>query len=106
MELVAMAKRRHNHWTVEKEALLIQLYKDYRLLWDSRHPEYYKRDKRDKAMRAIAKALDNEFDGKIVDSPLCVLALSVDAPFVGGAQLHTWWMSIALWRCRKCCVMS
>ncbi|XP_077507442.1 uncharacterized protein LOC144118365 [Amblyomma americanum] len=49
-------------WTNEKEARLISLYGMYRLLWDNRHPEYYKKDSREQAINAIAQGLDNEFN--------------------------------------------
>ncbi|XP_077552816.1 uncharacterized protein LOC144167423 isoform X2 [Haemaphysalis longicornis] len=49
-------------WTRDKENRLIGLYSHFSLLWDCRHPDYYRRDRREHAMRAIAAALDNEFD--------------------------------------------
>ncbi|KAH7965760.1 hypothetical protein HPB49_010503 [Dermacentor silvarum] len=55
-------KRRKSSWTSEKETRLIGLYQNYRLLWDHRHQDYYKRDQRERAMRAIADGLGNEFD--------------------------------------------
>ncbi|KAL1437042.1 hypothetical protein MTO96_049050 [Rhipicephalus appendiculatus] len=55
-------KRRKNSWTSEKETRLIGLYEKFRLLWDHRHPDYYKRDQRENAMRAIADGMGNEFD--------------------------------------------
>ncbi|KAH7960918.1 hypothetical protein HPB49_024802 [Dermacentor silvarum] len=55
-------KRRKRSWTSEKETRLIGLYQNYRLLWDQRHPDYYKRDQREYAMRAIADGMGNEFD--------------------------------------------
>ncbi|XP_075537698.1 uncharacterized protein LOC142572456 isoform X2 [Dermacentor variabilis] len=55
-------KRRKNSWTSEKETRLIGLYQKFRLLWDHRHPDYYKRDQREYAMRAIADGMCNEFD--------------------------------------------
>lgn len=61
--------RRLNYWTSEKEAQLIHLYRDNSLLWDSRHTDYYKRDRRDQAMAAIADAMDNEFDGRPAVDP-------------------------------------
>ncbi|XP_077507397.1 uncharacterized protein LOC144118301 [Amblyomma americanum] len=48
--------------TNEKEARLISLYGMYRLLWDNRHPEYYKKDSREQAINAIAQGLDNDFN--------------------------------------------
>ncbi|CAN8021406.1 unnamed protein product [Ixodes persulcatus] len=62
MEPSTAQTRRLNYWTSEKEAQLIHLYRDNSLLWDSRHTDYYKRDRRDQAMAAIADAMDNEFD--------------------------------------------
>ncbi|XP_064454916.1 uncharacterized protein LOC135366183 isoform X2 [Ornithodoros turicata] len=58
----AVTRRRNNAWSSEKESELIRFYRMHSLLWDSRHPEYYKRDKRDLAMRAIARALGPDFD--------------------------------------------
>ncbi|KAL3221742.1 hypothetical protein MRX96_029225 [Rhipicephalus microplus] len=55
-------KRRKNSWTSEKETRLIALYEKFRLLWDHRHPDYYKRDQRENAMRAIADSMGSEFD--------------------------------------------
>lgn len=49
-------------WTRDKENRLIGLYSHFTLLWDCRHPHYYKRDRRDQAMRAIAATFNNEFD--------------------------------------------
>lgn len=51
-------------WTRDKENRLIGLYSHFSLLWDCRHPDYYRRDRREHAMRAIGAALDNEFDGE------------------------------------------
>lgn len=48
-------------WTSAKEGRLISLYSQFSLLWDYRHPDYYKRDRRDHAMRTIAASF-NEFD--------------------------------------------
>ncbi|CAN7996866.1 unnamed protein product, partial [Ixodes hexagonus] len=62
MDLPTATRRRLNYWTSEKEAHLIHLYREHSLLWDSRHPEYYKRDRRDQAMASIANAMSNEFD--------------------------------------------
>ncbi|XP_065295063.1 uncharacterized protein [Dermacentor albipictus] len=54
---------RHNQrWTSDKEARLIGLYEENRLLWDSRHPDYRDKDKRERAMSAIAEGLQDEFD--------------------------------------------
>lgn len=53
-------------WTRDKEDRLIGLYSQLALLWDHGHPHYYKRDKRDHAMRAIAAAFNDEFDVRSV----------------------------------------
>ncbi|KAH9360164.1 hypothetical protein HPB48_011455 [Haemaphysalis longicornis] len=51
-------------WTRDKEEQLIGLYSQFSLLWDRRHPYYYKRERREHAMRATAAALNNEFDSE------------------------------------------
>lgn len=56
--------RQRAFWTRDKEDRLIGLYSQFSLLWDCRHKHYYKRDRRDHAMHAIAEALNNEFDGE------------------------------------------
>lgn len=53
-------------WTRAKEGRLISLYGQFSLLWDNHHREYYNKDRRDHAMRAIAAGLDNEFDERSV----------------------------------------
>lgn len=57
-----LTDRRIQRWTPDKEARLIGLYEQNRLLWDSRHPDYHNKDKREGAMSAIAQALQDEFD--------------------------------------------
>lgn len=53
---------RNQRWTSCKETRLISLYERHRLLWDSRHPYYRNKDRRERAMRNIAKGLHDEFD--------------------------------------------
>lgn len=53
---------RNQRWTSCKETRLISLYERHRLLWDSRHPYYRNKDRRERAMRNIAKGLQDEFD--------------------------------------------
>lgn len=62
MDGSTVTRRRSSFWCSEKESELIRLYEMHSLLWDGRHPEYYKRDKRDAAMRSIARTLGPEFD--------------------------------------------
>lgn len=53
---------RNQRWTSDKETRLIGLYERHRLLWDSRHPHYRDRDRRERAMSNIAQGLQDEFD--------------------------------------------
>lgn len=62
--------RQRAFWTRDKEDRLIGLYSQFSLLWDCRHKHYYKRDRRDHAMHAIAEALNNEFDVESVKAKI------------------------------------
>ncbi|KAH7944729.1 hypothetical protein HPB51_028555 [Rhipicephalus microplus] len=53
---------RNQRWTSDKETRLITLYERHQLLWDSRHPHYRDRDRRERAMSNIAQGLQDEFD--------------------------------------------
>lgn len=53
-------------WTRDKEDRLIALYSQFTLLWECCNPDYYCRDRREHAMRAIAAALNDEFDVRSV----------------------------------------
>ncbi|CAN8016452.1 unnamed protein product, partial [Ixodes persulcatus] len=57
-----MSQKRRNSWSSDEEAQVIRLYENHSLLWDSRHPDYYNREKRDVTMRAIAEAMSGDFD--------------------------------------------
>lgn len=62
--LAPAAHERTPLWTAEKEARLISLYSQFALLWDHRQEGYYRREQRQRALRAIARGLDNEFEGE------------------------------------------
>lgn len=47
-------------WREEHEKTLIWFYSEHPILWNPRHPEYYKRDQRDELLAQLRKKLQEE----------------------------------------------
>ncbi|XP_077544733.1 uncharacterized protein LOC144157890 isoform X2 [Haemaphysalis longicornis] len=55
------SKKRKLAWSSAEESRLIELYRQFSLLWDNRLPDYYKKDQRQCALRAIASQMGDRF---------------------------------------------
>ncbi|KAH9363847.1 hypothetical protein HPB48_020873 [Haemaphysalis longicornis] len=54
-------KKRKLAWSSAEEMRLIELYRQFSLLWDNRLPDYYKKEQRQCALRAIASRMGDKF---------------------------------------------
>ncbi|KAH9364528.1 hypothetical protein HPB48_022984 [Haemaphysalis longicornis] len=55
------SKKRKLAWSSAEESRLIELYRQFSLLWDNRLTDYYRKDQRQCALRAIASQMGDKF---------------------------------------------
>jgi len=51
-------------WTSAEERVLLQFYRENRIMWDFSNPEYHLREKRNNAKRRLVASLGDRFTGK------------------------------------------